>query len=233
MANTLSFVVSSITTDRLTGVLTNSTTYADPVRAATGLFAKGYKMNADATVASTLTLTGDESDPETDSEFSFNIPADGWFRFNIVSIPDFDNTDTYDLYDAVFNPSDNKVYRSLIADNTNDDLTVTTDWEEIDEDDIADLAENEGEANESANIDSLIYEPGLFPNAEYNFANQISEGSEEYLNSVNLPDDDLTAYRLMAILLDGMYVNADRSEMSQAERKARRFESIIESRVTQ
>lgn len=229
MANTLSFVVSSITQDRTQGILTDSTTYGSPARAATGLFVKGYKMNHNSTVASTLTVLGNDGDPETDTYYTFNIPSDGWIRFNVVSIPDFDTNLTYAQYDAVFNPSDNKVYRSLQAGNTENDLTNTTWWEEIATADIADLAANEGEDNESANIDSLVYEPGVFPNSQYAFANQISEASEEYLTSLNLPDDDLNTYSLMALMIDGMQVNADRSEMSAVERKVRRFDSLVES----
>lgn len=227
MANTLEFVVDSITADRTSGVLVDETTYSSPARSATGLFVKGQKMNSDATVDSTLTVSGDDSDAETDSEFTFDIPKDGWFRFLIVSVPDFDNSATYNIYDAVFNPTDNKVYRSKQNTNTEDDLTNTTWWEEIT--DPATLASNEGEANESTNIDSLIYEPLLLPNGEYSFANVIAEASEEYLTSQNIPDDDLESYSLLAVLVDGAYVHGDRTEMSQAERISRRLESIIET----
>lgn len=225
MANTLLFTVDSITSDRTQGVLLDETVYTSPARSSVGLFCKGQKMTFVPAVESTLTVTGDQTDPETDTRFTFNIPKDGWFRFLIVSIPDFDSSATYSIYDAVFNVSDNKVYRSKQNANTENDLTNTTWWEEIT--DPATLASNEGEDNESANIDSLIYEPYLAPNAEYGFANQISEASEEYLTSLNIPDDDLETYSLLAVLVDGAQVHGDRSEMNQAERISRRLQSII------
>lgn len=225
MANTLLFTVDSINADRQSGILLDGTTYSSPARSATGLFVKGQKMNASSSVSSTLTVTGDALDPETDSQFTFNIPSDGWYRFLIVSIPDFNSSLTYSLYQAVFNSSDNKVYRSKQNGNTTDTLTDTAWWEEIT--DPATLASNEGEANESTNIDSLIYEPGIFPNDEYGFANVISEASEEYLTSLNIPDDDLEQYSLLACLLDGAFVKAERSEMAQAERIGQRLQSII------
>lgn len=227
MANTLSFSVTSIAADRATGVLTDGTTYSDPLRAATGLFVKGQKINSENTVESTLTVTGNAGDPETDASFTFTIPKDGWFRFLIVSVPDYDAGTEYDLYDAVFVPATDKVYRSKQNSNTGQSVTDTAWFEEIT--DPATLASNEGEANESANIDSLVYEPGLFPNAQYGFGNVISEASEEYLSHLNVPDDDLANYTMLACILDGGVIKGERSEMIQAERIARRLESIIES----
>jgi hypothetical protein len=227
MANTLSFTVDSITSDRTEGVLLDGTTYSSPVRTGVGVFVSGRKMLYNSSVESTLTIVGDDNDPETDSQWTFNIPKDGWFRFLIVSVPDFNAASTYAIYDAVFDPATNKVYRSKQNTNTTDTLTDTAWWEEIT--DPGSLASNEGEANESANIDSLTYEPGIFPNSEYGFANQIADASEKYLTSFSIPDEDLETYSTLAVLVDGEYVHSDRSQMSQAERIARRLESLFES----
>lgn len=223
MANTLSATIDSITADRTTGVLLDGTTYSSPARADVGVFVTGQKMKQNSTVESTLTLTGDTSDPETDTQWTFNIPKDGWFRFLIVGIPEFDSSATYSLYDAVH--SSGTVYRSKQNSNTEDNLADTSFWEEIS--DPGSLALNEGESNESTNIDSLIYEPGIFPNSEYGFAQEIAEASEEYLTTLAIPDEDLATYELLAVLLDGAYVAADRSAMSRAERISRRLESIL------
>lgn len=225
MANTLQFFVDTITSDRLSGTLVDDTTYSDPLRADTGLFVVGYKMNSDSTVASTLTVTGNAGDPETDDEFTFNLPADGWFRFGIVSVPDFDNTDTYSIYDAVFEPSTNKVYRSKQNGNTIDTLTNTVWWEEITS--PGTLAFNAEEANESTNIDYLIYEVNLSPNSEYGYASEISEMSEECCK-VECSLENLLPLIRYATIIDGMTVHSDRSEMSAAERLARRMEALLE-----
>lgn len=227
MANTLSFTVDSITANRAEGVLLDGTTYSSPVRSGVAVYVKGQKMKQDSTVESTLTVTGDDADPETDDQFTFSIPKDGWFRFLIVSIPDFNSASTYSIYDAVYDGSTDKVYRSKQNTNTTDTLSDTAWWEEIT--DPATLASNEGEDNESTNIDSLIYEPGVLPNSEYGYANQIATASEEYLSSLNIPDADLNQYVLLSVLLNGAYVHADRSQMSQAERVTRRLESILET----
>jgi hypothetical protein len=227
MANTLIFTIDSITADRTQGVLLDGSTYISPVRSGGAVFVKGQKIKSDATVESTLTVTGNNANPATDSSWTFSIPKDGWFRFLIIFVPNFNSSATYTIYESVFEPGTGKVYRSKQNGNTQDTLTNTTWWEEIT--DPATLASNEGETNESDNIDSLIYEPGLFPNSEYSFAQQIGKASEEYLTSLNIPDDDLDQYSLLAVLIDGAYVKSDRSEMNQSDRIARRLESIFET----
>lgn len=218
--------IDSITSDRLSGVLLDSSVYTSPARSAVGVFASGYKMNSNNTVASTLTLTGDTSDPETDSEWTFNIPADGWFRFLFVIIPDFDTSDTYEIYDAVFNPTDNKVYRSKQNANTTDSLADTAWWEEIT--DPATLASNEGEDNESTNIESTVYEVVLTPDAEYLYGNIIADASETCC-SVDCSLESLFTYIRLGAILDGAYVAGDRGNYPSGEIKMRKFESLAES----
>lgn len=224
---TPSISIDRISSDRLTGVLLDSSSYTAPARSAVGVFANGYKMNSNNTVASTLTLTGDTSDPETDSEWSFNIPADGWFRFLFVIIPDFDAaTGDYDIYDAVFDPSTNSVYRSKQNSNTTDSLADTAWWELIS--DPATLASNEGESNESTNIESAVYEVVLTPNAEYLYGNIIADASETCC-SVDCSLESLFTYIRLGVILDGAYVASDRGNYPSGEIKMRRFESLAES----
>ena len=230
MANTLTFVIDSITADRSTAVLKDNTTYGTPARTSTALYSKGQKMNADSTVATTLTVVGNNATPTSASltEFNVTLTVDGWYRFLIVSIPVFAAA-TYALYDAVYNAG--VVYRSKVASNvasTAADLLVTANWEVIS--DPATLASNAGEANESNNIDSLIYEVILSPNSEYGYANEISEVSEECC-SVDCSIDNLTKLIRLATIIDGMYVRSDRSEMAAGERLARRAESILENEL--
>lgn len=228
MANTLEFVIDSITADRTTAVLKDNTTYTTPVRTSSALYAKGQKMNSDSTVDTTLTLVGNNTSPISASLTQFNVTltVDGWYRFLIVSIPVW-SAGTYAIYDAVYNAG--VVYRSKVGSNvtsTAADLLVTANWEVIA--DPATLASNEGETNESVNIDSLIYEVILAPNAEYAYSNEISEVSEECC-SVDCSLENLQKLIRLATIIDGMYVRSDRSEMAAGERLARRAEAIIEN----
>lgn len=230
MANTLEFVIDSITADRQTAILKDNTTYGSPARTSTALYAKGQKMNADSTVASTLTVVGNNTSPVSAglTQFNVTLTVDGWYRFLITSIPVW-SAGTYALYAALY--YNGVVYRSKVASNTTTvaaDLLVTANWEVIS--DPATLASNEGEANESTNIDSLIYEVILAPNAEYGYANEISEVSEECC-SVDCSLENLQKLIRLATIIDGMYVRSDRSEMASGERLARRAEAIIENEL--
>jgi hypothetical protein len=222
MANTLQFTIDSITADRTTAVLLDGTTYSSPVRTSTALYAKGQKMNADTTVNSTLTLVGNNTSPISASLTQFNITltVDGWYRFPIVSIPVW-TAGTYTIYRAVY--YNGTVYRATATTST---TPGGVGWETIT--DPATLAFNKGEANESTNIDSLIYEVILSPNSEYGYANEISEVSEECC-SVDCSLENLQKLIRLATIIDGMYVRSDRSEMAAGERLARRAQSILEN----
>jgi hypothetical protein len=167
MANTLQFVIDSITADRSTAVLKDNTTYSSPARNTVALYANGYKMSVDTSIDSTLNLIPNNTSPISTSLTEFQVPltVDGWYRFPIVTIPQW-TAGTYANYAAVYNAG--VVYRSKQAGNVTTvagDLLVTANWEVIT--DPATLALNEGETNESTNIDSLIYEVILSPNTEY------------------------------------------------------------------
>jgi hypothetical protein len=225
MALDISLEITSITADRESGILTDNTVYGtggNPARADVGVFVVGQKMKFDSTIDSTLTVTGNHSDPETDSTWTFNIPKDGWFRFLFVAPEDYAGGTTYALYDAVFDPTTNNVYRSLQSGNVGNSLGNTSFWELIA--DPAQLALNSGEANESTNLASQVYQVGLFPNSEYAYASQIAIASQEGGDAER--EQNVTLYELLAVFVDGGYIRDDRSEFSQLEKLARRIESV-------
>ena len=215
----------SIATDRESWVLTDDTVYGtggNPARSAVGVFVASYKMNYDNTVATTLDVTSDDDDEETDASWTIDYTVDGWYKTYFVIIPDFDNTDTYEIYDAVFNPSDNKVYRSKQNNNTEDTLTNTTWWEEITGANIAGLANNKDTATESANITSTIYQRVFRADSQYEFSNQLSDQSKF------VDDDELNTledYILFAQWLDAAEVADSRSEVLDGEQICRRIQT--------
>lgn len=217
MANTLSFTIDSITADRKTAVLLDGTSYTNPVRTSTALYARGEKMNADSTVDSTLVLTPNNASPISASltQYAVTLTVDGWYRFSIVSIPVW-SAGTYALNAAVYYSG--SVYKSTAGSNTN--TPGTANWELVNDPTTLTSSIN-------TNIDSLVYEVILAPNAEYNYANKISEISEECC-SVDCSLENLQNLIRLATIIDGMYVRSDRSEMSAGERLARRAESIFE-----
>ena len=226
MALDILLSIDSISSDRQTATLLDSTVYggANPARTAVGAYVIVQKKNADSSVESTITATGDDADPQSDSSWEFNIPNDGWFRVLFVVPEDYDAGDTYALYDAVQDPATSIIYRSKQAGNIGNSLANTTYWEVV----TALIALNEGEANESVNLNSTVFDFILSPNAEYNYGNTIADASEECC-SVECSLEDLFLYIRMGAIIDGSYVASDRGNYPSGEKKMRRFESIVES----
>jgi hypothetical protein len=221
MALTIELSV-AIANDRETFTVSDLTTYGgdNPARSAVGVFLSASKMNYDNTVANILSVTSDDDDEETDSSWEIEYTTDGWYRMYFVVVPDFDNTLTYARYAAVFNPTDNKVYRSKQNNNTENSLTNTTWFEEIT--DPASLAANKGLSNESTNVSSTVYNRVLSADSQYTFANQLS-------NQSKFVDDDesdtLQEYNIFAQWLDAVAVADSRTEVLDGEELCRRIQS--------
>jgi len=213
---------STISSDRTSITITDVSTYTTPARSAVGCYLKAKKMKYDSTVEDTLTSVGNNNDPNLDTVWTITITKDGWTRIPFVIVPDYDTGTTYALYDAVFDATNKLVYRSKQAGNLNNALNNSTWWEPIT--DPAELAENEGETNESANISSTIYEIEVLGNSEYYFANAIAQASTEGGDAEREKNVDI--YELFAVLTDGAYVSSDRAEYANGERLCRRIQSL-------
>ncbi len=225
MALDISLSIDSITSDRTTATLLDNTVYGtsgNPARNTLGVFVDVQKMKYDSTVDQTLVVTPNQSDPATVDSWTFPIPRDGWFRVLFVAPPDYAGGTTYALYDAVYNPSGTNVYRSLQSSNTGNSLSNTAFWELIT--DPPQLALNSGEANESLNLASQVYQFILSPNAQLAFSSQIAVTSLEQGDAER--EQNVTLYELLGVLSDGLFVRDDRAEYSQGELLARRIQSI-------
>lgn len=216
----------AISSTRTSATITDKTVYGtggNPARSAVGVFLSAYKVDVEG-VETALTATGDDSDPETDDVWTITLSKqDGYYKFPFVIIPDFDSTATYSIYQAVFQPSTNKVYRSKQNSNTSDTLTDTVWWEEITGSSIPGLANNKGTATESTNITSILYLRVLSPNSQYEFGNQLSSQGL-YVDSDDL-EFSLNDYNLFAQWLDGVAIADSRSEVLDGELICRRIQS--------
>jgi hypothetical protein len=209
----------AIATTRTSWTLTDDSTFTSPLRSACGVFVQSYKMDGDNN-ATELEVTGDDDDPETDSNWSIEYTGDGWYKTYYVSIPDFNSASTYAIYDAVFNASDNKVYRSKTNGNTEDTLTNTTYWEEITE--PATLANNKDTSTESNNIDSVVYHRVFAANSQYEYGTLLSDLG----NYMDADDTEFTLsdYNLFAQWLDAVAIADSRTEVLDGELICRRIE---------
>jgi hypothetical protein len=154
MANTIS--LSTIVNTDDTATISDGTTFTSPTRSGCAVFVKVYKVS-NLSVQTSLAVTSNDDDPETDSSWSFDLAQDGYYQAYYSAIPNY-TASTYAIYDAVY--SNGVVYRSKQSGNVTTDLTNTTWWEVIS--DPASLAANEGGVIESANIDSSVYNDIIF-----------------------------------------------------------------------
>lgn len=214
----------AIDSDRTEVTLTDTTTFGSPnqVRADCGVFVSVAKVNYD-NEETDLTVTTDDSDPETDSTFTFSYSnGDGYYKIRYVAIPDYDVATTYAQYDAVFDPATNIVYRSKSAGNVGNAVSSTVYWEVVS--DEAGLADNKDEDNESANIDSLVYERVFTSDAQYGYGNLVSQNSMH----TEADDEDLIReYDKFSIMLNGAVTADERTEVLSGELICRKIESLF------
>ncbi len=219
---TIELSFDSITSDRTTGTLVDDTTFSSPARNTLDVFVSGSKMKADASIDSALTVTSNTGDPGTAASWTFNVPKDGWFRFLYVALAAYAGGTTYAHYDAVYDSSTDIVYRSLQSSNTGNALSNTSFWEVISN--PADLALNEGESNESANIASTIYQLIVTANSEFAFASQIAIAGTEAGDAQR--ERNVQNYELIGVFVDSAYIHDDRAEYPQGEIICRRLQTI-------
>lgn len=192
-------------------------TYTDPLRAAGAVHFSVSKVDYSGTEEE-LTVTSDDSDPATDSEWSIDYQGDGYYKARYAFIPTYSSGTTYALYDCV--DSSGSVYRSKSAGNVGNAVANTTYWEPIS--DGASIADNKDEDNESANCDTTVYERTFTANGQYGYGNCVS------LNSMHTESDDediLTDYDLFSVLLNGAVTADERTEVLSGELICRRIES--------
>lgn len=218
MSNTISFSI-AIDSDRETVTASDTTSYVSPLRSAVAVYFSMAKVNSEGEETD-LTITSNDDDPITDSEWSFSYSnGDGYYKGRYAAIPDYSSLTTYAIYDAV--NSGGSVYRSKAGSNTNNSVNDTTWWEQIE--DGASLADNKGESDESTNCDTLIYERTFTSNAQYWYGNVIAENCQ----CTDCSDDELlNKYVTFSILLNGAITADERTEPLTGEIISRRIESL-------
>lgn len=213
----------AIASNRESWRLDDDTTYggSNPARADCLVFVKSFKMNYD-NEETELTVTGNNSDPATDTSWTITYTVDGWYKTYFVIIDEeYDAEDTYEQYDAVHDGEGN-VYRSKVGSNTGNALSDTDYWEPIDSDSVADLANNKDTATESANIVSTIYQSVFAADGQYEYGTFLSNQNPREQND---NPDVMRDYNIWAKMLDEIAIAHSRSEVLEGELIARRMQS--------
>lgn len=222
MANTVS-LSTTVNTDT-TATITDGTTFASPIRSGVGVFVNVYKVSA-LSVQTALVVTSNNSDPETDTTWTFPIEEDGWYQAYYVSVPDYAGGTTYDQYEASFDPSTNLVYRSKVDTNVGQSLANTTYWEPIT--DPASLAANEDTATESTNIDSLVYNKIILNQVTNYRGDKAIESAQEGASAVDEPIESTWYFSIADFNMEAALTSEIRQQFAAAERYVRRMDELV------
>lgn len=222
MANTISLSIDVSVTD--TGVLNDETVYNDPQRVDVGVFISAFKTNSQS-VQTPVETTGLSSDPQLDDEWSFDIDIDGWYQFYYVAIPEYLSGSTYALHDAVYDTTSGNVYKSLSAGNVGNSVADTIYWELVEEPAL--LAENEGDATESANIDSAIYQRILTPKVDRLYGDRAVQIARECCSDCEIKEH-IDAFEIVFALREGALISEERLEYADGEKMIRRLDEFVD-----
>ena len=207
-----------ISTDRQTLTISDNTVYTP--RSDYYVYLNAYKVDAFYNKTQ-LTVTPNVLDPNLVT--SWNVPynqtqSDGWNQFLYIAPKLWSAVVTYNQYDAVF--YNGNVYTSIAGGNLNHVPTAIGFWNVVA--DPATLASNKDQANESLNLDSLVYDRVLSYNGQYYFANKFQEmatGTDSNNQAV------LATYDLFSLWLSAMTICDSRTQTIIGEQLARAIQS--------
>ncbi len=223
MANTISLSIDISITDE--GVLNDETVFLAPARANVGVFVKAFKVSYTA-AQTEIPIAGNNSDPETDDAWLFDIATDGWYQFYYISIPDYDVGITYAEHDAVFDPATGNVYRSISDLNVGNSL-VNTLWFEL-IDDPASLVENIDTATESENTDGAVYQRILTPKVDRLYGDVAVVVARECCSDCET-EENVDRFELVFALREGALISEERMEYADGEKMIRRLDEFVAS----
>jgi hypothetical protein len=221
MALELSYTSETPVEDGYQGVLTDDTSYGtggNPVRASGVVYLTGNKINYDDSVAEAIEIN--DYDPETATDFTFTIPTDGWEQFLFCYIPNYNIATAYVQYDAVY--LDGVVYRATQA-STGQTPPNGTYWEVIEE--PTSLVENDGLATESPNIESLVYNIIIFPEAKKKFGDAAEEYAIKCCGTFR-DDVEFTAFKELGAITTALQGCNVRSRWASGEKISRYAEQL-------
>jgi hypothetical protein len=226
MPNTIS-LSTTVNTDG-TATIVDGTTFTDPVRVDTGVFVKVFKVDY-LSEQTELDVTTDTEDPETVSEFTFNIEdeGDGWYQAYYASIPNYNPATPYVQYDAVKDASGSNVYVAVQA-STGQVLSNPTYWTL--EPDPATLVENIDTAEESLNIDAVLYNTLIKSgvNTVLGDAALAAAAEEPGIEPNEVSEADLH-FAFVDHQIEAANIAALRQQFAAAERYIRRLDDFLEA----
>lgn len=210
------------------GTVTDTSSYISPVRSGYGVFVKAFKMTYLGGVevftdANILTTTSNNSNPATDTSWTFNMTGDGWYQFSYVAGPNYSGGTTYAIYDIVYDSGTKQIYRSKADGNIGHTVSDPTWWGVISE---PWQLLNSPFTTMNAMITSV--NRILYPSTSAAFAAQAASAALEGVSDV-FRRIDVQAYEFLGLAIDAMAADETAQLYNEGEKVARRAELIIAS----
>lgn len=212
--------------DTFLGTISDQTTYGtggNPARAAGAFYISGNKLKKDGTVEEALVFSS--FNQEVDTSFTFTIPKDGWHQFIGVFVRDYDNGETYNRYEAVYEDSTNIVYRSIFPSPFSGVAPPNaTYWEVVSN--PTGLVANVGSATESPNLEYQVYERIIYPNAKTFYGTSSASAAVNGCHDCERSEDVLV-YEQAAVNVDALNNYDVRGQYALGEELARASDELI------
>jgi hypothetical protein len=208
----LSYTSESLSEEIYSGTYTDQTVYggSNPVRSQFANYIGISKMNSDGTVDYAVEV--DTYDPETASNYIFDIEKDGWYRVYYAVVPVYDNATSYNQYDVVY--LSGVVYRALVTTVGNTPPNNSY-WEVIT--DPAGLVGNVDSVTESGNLPYTIQQDIIYPFAKTCYGD-LTEQADCNCNCDR--SEKTLAYEQAGVFVDQLDVCNQRQKYPSGERIA-------------
>lgn len=219
---TVSLITTVNTND--TATITDGTVFTSPTRSSVGVFLTVFKVSA-LSVQTSITATSNNSDPETDTTWTFPINNDGWYQAYYAAIADYGIGTNYNQYQASFDPATNNVYRSKVDSNVGQSLSNTDYWELISN--PSSLAANKDTSTESTNIDSLVFND-IILNKVTNFrGDKAIDAAQEGASAVDEPIESTWFFSIADFNMEAALTAEIRQQFAAGERYTRRMDELV------
>lgn len=221
MANTIS-VPYTISDDRTTITVSDTTVYTNPIRTDVAVFLSVKKVDYKGREV-VVETTPDNPDPEVAAAWTAPYDKDGHYRFKYVAVPEYSGATSYNLYDAVYDTVGGLVYRSIQAANIGNALNDTAWWSIIsDPTTIVDYKDTVLESNnvDASGVNNILYL--LTQDKRDRFAVDASTACFGDFTTRKEVDE----FSLIDILLEGLKAADTFNEYNKGELIARKAESL-------
>lgn len=192
-----------------------------------GVFTLAQKLDFLGATTSYPT-TGNNANPATDTQWTFNYLTDGWYQIWFVAAPAYAVGTTYAQYDAVYDPITKGLYTSISNGNIGHTPSSSPTFWTL-QPSVANIINNIGTSQQSNNLvasgAATKVNTILYAQTTYNYGNIASNAALEPCTDCKRRWD-VTQLQYLRIILDGLQIASQRQDYSNGEKMCRRAISL-------